>query len=157
AADVFERSEERAKRVLAEIEEERRREENRRKEEQRRREEQEREVAAVRTLIQEGKYGEATQLLNKAMAAEVFERSDERAKQLLAEIEEKRRREENRRKEEQRRREEQEREVVAVRTLIQEGKYGEATQLLNKAMAAEVFERSDERAKQLLAEIEEKR
>jgi tetratricopeptide (TPR) repeat protein len=80
-----------------------------------------------------------------------------RAKQLLAEIEEKRRQEEIRQQEERRRREKQDREVAAVQTLIQERKYGEATQLLNKAMAAEVFERSDVRAKQLLAEIEEKR
>jgi serine/threonine-protein kinase len=56
-------------------------------EEQKKKELQERELAEARTMAEAGNYAGATQVLNQAMATQIFERSDPRVQQRLREIE----------------------------------------------------------------------
>ncbi len=56
-------------------------------EERRKRQEQDREFAAAKTMADAGDFAGATQVLNQAMATQIFERSDPRVQQRLREIE----------------------------------------------------------------------
>ena len=54
--------------------------------ERKKKEDQENQIAAARTLIDAGKFADATRVLNQAMATQIFERSDPRLQQQLQRI-----------------------------------------------------------------------
>jgi len=60
----------------------------------------------------------------------------------------------NAKQEERKKKEEQERQFVAAQTMVQAGNFAGAAQVLNQAMATQIFERSDPRVQRRLREIE---
>lgn len=120
------------------------------KEEQRRKEEQERQVEAVRTVIERGNLAEARQLLHRAIAGKVFERSDVLAKQLETEIEE-------RKREKEQKTADRERHLSEIQGLIGEDKIEEASQALTRALDERVLDGNEARTLAMKEGLEDKK
>jgi eukaryotic-like serine/threonine-protein kinase len=120
------------------------------KEEQRRKEEQERQVEEVRTVIERGNLAEAMQLLHRAIAGKVFERSDVLAKQLETEIEE-------RKREKEQKTADRERHLSEIQRFIGEDKIEEASQALTRALDERVLDGNEARTLALKEGLEDKK
>ena len=128
-------------RKLAEEAGQRRQEQEQR---ERARQDMQRRVEEIRGKISQEKISDAIALAEQTLVA--FG-PDPHVKQLLQAATSK--------KAEHKKKEDQDRQIAAAQTMIDAGNFAGATQVLNQAMATQIFERSDPRVKQQLLRIEQ--